>query len=117
MLYVPTVVLNEEPPIAGPAKRQKRNPHPNTAYYEMEVLPLLRKSQKAYARHYLTKFHNKDIDTIIEPFWAESRSPQKDWEIGEARYKCLENAKTWKCKALKAMKASKYLFIHLFHLV
>src|SRR6266446_734978 len=72
----------EESPIAGPAKKKKRNPHPNTAYYEVEVLPLL----------------------------------QKDWEMGEEKHKCLEHAKTWKFKALKSMKVSKYLFIYIFHL-
>jgi len=73
-------------------------------YYDMEVLPLLKKVQKSYARHYLTKFSNKDMDRVIELFWANSQSPQKDWEIAEARHRCLETAKAWKCKALKSMK-------------
>ncbi|KAN0084815.1 hypothetical protein V8E54_001282 [Elaphomyces granulatus] len=70
----------------------------------MEVLTLLQKVQKSYARHYLAKFSNKDLDRVIEPFWENSQSSQKDWEIAEARHKCLENVKAWKCKALKAMK-------------
>jgi len=106
----------EESLVAGRVKKQKRNPHPNTTYYEMEVLPLLQKVQKSYARHYLAKFSNKDLDRVIEPFWENSQSSQKDWEIAEARHKCLENAKAWKCKALRAMKVSKYLFIYIFHL-
>jgi hypothetical protein len=83
-----------ESPIAGPVKKKRRNPHPNTTYYEMEVLPLLQKVQKAYACHYLTKFSNKDLDTVIAPFWENSESLQKDWEMGEARHRCLEHAKT-----------------------
>src|SRR5882762_4970261 len=106
----------EESPIAGPAKKKKRNPHPNTAYYEVEVLPLLQKVQKAWACHYLTKFSSNDLDKVIAPFWDNSESLQKDWEMGEARHKCLEHAKTWKWKALKSMKVSKYLFIYIFHL-
>ncbi|KAN0085574.1 hypothetical protein V8E54_002041 [Elaphomyces granulatus] len=79
----------EESLVAGRVKKQKRNPHPNTAYYEMEVLPLLQKVQKSYARHYLAKFSNKDL---IEPFWENSQSSQKEAEA------------PWKCKALRAMK-------------
>lgn len=100
--------LDEEDFLDDKSKRRKRNPHPNAVYYETEVLPLLRKAQRSYARHYLSKFNNKDIEKVITPLWANSRSSQKDWEISEARHRCLENAKSWKCKSLKAMKVSEY---------
>ncbi|KAN0077589.1 hypothetical protein V8E54_005893 [Elaphomyces granulatus] len=95
--------VHSEQEESGRVKKQKHNPHPNMTYYDMEELPLLKKVQKSYARHYLTKFSNKGV---IELFWANSQSPQKDWEIAEARHGCLETAKAWKCKALKSMKRS-----------